>query len=70
MIIGWAIIGGLFLGSKVSSSGSVDPRSTSVAELRRKAEEHSAALLKSFEESLFGRHCFLRPLEGEGEKDQ
>ncbi|ALC38853.1 CG34340 [Drosophila busckii] len=33
--------------SPKSSSGSHDPRSNSVAELRRKAQEHSAALLQS-----------------------
>lgn len=40
--------------STPNSIGSlIDPRTSSVAELRRKAHEHSAALLQSFHQSLF-----------------
>ena len=45
----------------------IDPRSSSVAELRRKAHEHSAALLQSFHQSLLasgpGANPFLFSLK-------
>ncbi|XP_055295798.1 paired mesoderm homeobox protein 2A [Sitodiplosis mosellana] len=51
--------------TNVSTSSASDPRTTSVAELRRKAQEHSAALLQSLQAAAaagFSFPAFLPPL--------